>query len=703
MATVNKLLGLLFLIGFVYPTVFSDYLLPNETLNQFTTVNYTLDNITYTIYMKDDQPVMMFKDDQVITNSSQIEEVLSDYYRDTFAPSEDELNTLKDKILMFNQSRNDPTYYPSMHKSFDTPEDYCDRVLYLEHSECSPDNEFGCKQLGNMICGLYGEGCDPYLLGDAAFEYVTKKEEFDDALQEVLDVLDQLQSSENLSVFDELSDAIDNLRDKAEEYREVKVRLPVDMSECDDCIGVCPEFTFNYTVLDEAEALTENISQKIQPYLNRQELVSHAQEETEYRVRYYIGHQLQPVYQQRFNNIRNEYSGVLENAREVLKYVKDPDLEYYYQQAADLDQYLNTAISTYNVSNTTEQKLNMYEGYLKNIQSRLENENLTSSYERFKYARDRAVSLLIKLKWSVDRNDDWMVSRLNELGTQYNQYEEEYNPPMTPEEYDQLYDKYEDLSEELNTLLAKTGSGSSGLDAMVYRFSSGVSSFVSGILHQDTKTARRYRILIPSIVLLLLDVILVGLAVLLFRHMIKTHKGLFMKRSVLTSWTVLLVLFVLIISIGSIGIYSVMKHTLTSSPYTLFEQELFKYDTVNLIVDYRGSPSSDVDDIESCTSLVEHALEEKGFTVNKYTITGDTCTDKDGNTYSPEECYDNARESGLPTIELYYSSSDIGHSFSIAPDLEGSYYGTGDTFQKCEIGYVLKHSHPYSEQTEHTE
>ena len=676
---------------------FSDYLIDNESIDDFVLINYTYSDTAYSIvFDSEDLPVLIFElDDTVgtggmlITDNSTIEEILTDYYQSIFYPSDEEFIQLEEYLNDFNASRNADTYYPTYQKTYEEPEAMCDRLLYLEHSDCAPDNEFGCKQLGSMICALYGEGCDPYALGDAAFEYVTLKANFDAALEDAYNTMEDIEEGDISENLEQLKEDIETVREEAENYADCVVRLPVNgSSECGDCLGICPAITFNYEVLDDMDELIDQLIEKVGPYSSMEDNIENAKEETFIRERYLITRELQPIYLQRFNSINNRYPDTLEEANRTLSKIVNTDLGYYYANAASLKNSLNEDITNYDVDNSTAQYLNQYESYLQSIEQILNQDNLTLSYDRFNNERSRVISSLIKAKWSIDRTNSRDVERINELGSLYNQYEGEYDPPMTDEQYDALYEQYHNLSLNLDLLLESTG-GKGGIEGMIHRFSDGVNGFAASAMGWDEETSRMYQVILPVAVLLVIDVVLIVLAVFTFIHYTKTKRRFFIKRSVLMSWTVLLILFVIVVSVGSIGVYNVMKRTAEYTPFSIFESEVMEREEINLLVDYRGASASDTVSMSACYDLLKESFGSMNKTVNEYTITGDSCSAPDGNTYSPDDCYSMASKGAM--INLYFSSTKEGYRFSIMPDLIGEFYGDKTTFDNCEIGYVFRY------------
>jgi len=677
---------------------FSDYLIGNESVDDFSVVNYTYANTSYQIILNNENvPILIFEPDEtverggvIITDNKTITNILTDYYQSMFYPSKDELNQLKDDLDTFNASRNADTYYDAYRKTWHEPEAYCDRVLYLENSDCAPDNEFGCKQLGSMICALYGEGCDPYSLGDAAFEYVSLKSDFDSALNDAYSTVNEIEEGNISDNLDQLKDDISNIKEKAEAYADVKIRLPIEgSSECSDCLGMCPAMSFDYDTLDNMDELIDELINKVQPYSEMDINIQKALNETEYRFKYFTSKELQPVYLQRFNSINNKYPKILEQANKTLSKISNSNLKYYYSNAESLKHTLNDSIMSYNVDSITSQYLNQYESYLLSIKQILNQENLTLSYDRLRSERESVISALIRAKWSVDKGNSQEVEELNRLGDLFNQYENEYNPPMTDAQYDELYGKYKNISIGLNALLETVGEGEGSINKMVYGFSDSTNAQVSGILGLDKSTARAYKVIIPVLVLLAIDIILIILAVFTFMYYTRTRRRFFMKRSVLLSWTILLILFVIIVSIGSIGVYNMMKKTYESTPFSIFESEITGMDNVNILVDYRGASSADASSMDNCYKLVKDSFRAINKTVKEYKITGSSCIAPNG-TYSPNECESMAKQGGA-MIYLYYSSTDNGYDFSIVPDVVGEFYGNKETFDNCEIGYVFAH------------
>jgi len=113
MTSPKTLVCLLLLVGLVTAFNVTDYLYPTEGNVTVSYDNFTLDGDNYSIVALAGEHAFLLKEDEPVTNQSEIESVIYSYYLKMYYPSEEDIQELKDLVERFNDSRNDGYDWPN--------------------------------------------------------------------------------------------------------------------------------------------------------------------------------------------------------------------------------------------------------------------------------------------------------------------------------------------------------------------------------------------------------------------------------------------------------------------------------------------------------------------------------------------------------------------------------------------------------------
>ncbi|MCD6549193.1 hypothetical protein J7K41_00560 [Candidatus Micrarchaeota archaeon] len=677
---VIALLISVFLPNVVNAIDYTDYLFEDEKDVNVTFENITVNSTLYSIMFIDGQETMVFKAGEPVTGKDEIEEVITGYYQKQYWPNEEELRTLKEDFIQFNASRNGPS-------KMGPAEDYCLSATFMYPKRCHTEEE--CEMAASTFCGIVssaGINCNPLYLAPMFYGYSHSLDTMDELTADALENIEKLEkgSGDLTSILDELDEDADSLETTAETLLENEL---FDTPDCYECLGICFRLPINFTYIEDAKEIISDLKDKVEPISNMESVIDSVYEQTTKRVNYKENVEKAPVYRARYQNILNAYAGRLEEAEETLKYVENNDLAAYYNDIVKLQNKLDDEFATYSFDNATESDMNVLEMKYKGMVALLD-QNLTIHYREAKSALDDATAKLVQARWYVDRSNKGLVNKLNQIGEEYNEYVEQFNPPMSDSKYDELKEEFESISKSLDGILASTSKGKNTVASFVAdvsrKSSSGVLSLASLVVNIDDKTKQKLTPVIPPVLLLLGDFALIALAVFLFINIAHSHRYIFTKRMVLLSWTVLLLMFIGVVAIGSIAIYNVMKDTAREGNFDDFMERVMDSDTVAIVIDERGADASTVAAMNVCKERIINKLANK--TIDEYVITGDYCKHGD-ETIGIDECLDRAHKN--PVFILEYSPIDSGYSFKSLYEFETRMYGGTPLFDKCEVAYAI--------------
>ena len=124
---------LVFLLGFFvnlgYGFKAANYLYPNESLNNLSSENVVYQNEEYVLYYYNDNPMMVVKDEEIITDENVIKGILESYYSSKYFPNGINLSSVYNDLMEFNKSRNQDYHYSIRDFTAHTPEKSCTHSL----------------------------------------------------------------------------------------------------------------------------------------------------------------------------------------------------------------------------------------------------------------------------------------------------------------------------------------------------------------------------------------------------------------------------------------------------------------------------------------------------------------------------------------------------------------------------------------------
>ncbi|MFA5382863.1 MAG: hypothetical protein WC356_06860 [Candidatus Micrarchaeia archaeon] len=688
------LFGALLLTSMISAEAFNinEYLFDDESIDNVNYVDVEIDNENYTMVYIGDNPIFILKDGELVEDKILVESLACDCWEKLYYPSEEEINELKGYIEDYNAGRHGEVQYKAPPLHFSDAEGYCDKATYMNqevfegHMGCIGEEE--CVQLANLFCNMidptHQMGCDPYVLGDGFTQYSEGKYGMNKYYGETIELFNDLDSSNIAERLDIYEEKLADLKNAGEDLVYNDLRLPVgNVYSCETCVGFCPEIPLDFELLEKAQEKVDELQEKVKPLENEAEKIQLIADNTEDRIWYSKGKDLYPLYNSKYSTALNENQGTLEWAEDTLGKVVNGNLANKYNSAKLLKDNLETQLQTYRFEDNFEQQIEQLKIEL-NALEELKNENLTTAYDKAEDARLKATNKLIRARWYVDETNENLIAELNEAGSLYNQYQAGYITPLSDAQYESQEIRFNEVSQKLDNVISKSPGAGGSLSGTVKKANNEVTKTAYSLIGASMNEDKSLLPIIPAIVLVSINFVLIALSVFIFVKITKSNRAIFRKKIVLTSWIIVLILFIGILIIGSIAVYSMITGNYGAGDYGSFEYSLRDSDTINIVIDERGAETYTILSMDKCADLVRLQLNNKN--IKEYRFSGTQCASPNG-IRSIEEC---ELEFGLtPTYVFEYNTEKSGYSFQNTYGNDAKTFGTKDIFDKCEIGYAI--------------
>ena len=688
------LFGALLLTGLASAEVFdiNEYLFEDESIEDIEYTNISIDGENYSLLYIGNDPIFILEDGILVENQTQVEQLAGDCWKELYYPSEEEINELKGYIEDYNAGRHGEVQYKAPAIHFSDAEGYCDKATYMTqevfegHKGCIGEEE--CIQLANLFCNMIDPmhmmGCNPYVLGIGFTQYSDGKHAMDKNYKKTIELFDGLDSSNIAERLDLYEENLDDLENAGEDLVFNSLRLPIgNIFDCPDCVGFCPEIPLDFDLLEKAQEKVDELQLKVEPLANEEEKIQLIADNTEDRIWYSEGKDLYPRYNSKYYATLKENGESFTWAEETLGQVVNGNLANKYNSAKLLKDDLENQLQTYRFEDNFEQQVTQLEIQLKALEE-LTDDNLTIAYDKAEGARLKATNRLIRARWYVDDTNEALVADLNEAGVLYNQYLAGHITPLSDTQYESQEIRFTEVAQDLDNVISRSPNGGGSLAGFVKGTSRGATQGVYSLIGASMTEDNSLAPIVPALLLVSIDFVLVALAVFVFISIAKSNRRAFRKKIVMTSWTILLILFVGILAIGSIAIYNMMTGVSGTGDYESFEYSLKDSEEINILIDERGASIYSITSMDKCANLVEMQLSSKN--IREYRFSGTQCASPTG-VKTIEEC---EQEFGLtPTYIFEYNAESSGYSFQNTYGNDAKTFGVSNIFEKCEIGYAV--------------
>lgn len=702
---VKLLLGLILILGLVNGFYTSNYLYDDETMTNVKETSFQIDNINYKIISIEDDYTFLLKNDELVNNESVINKTIRRYYlQDAIGDQDFNFTNIKELLNDFAESRDAPYTYSSYNFIGHRPEYSCLHSIgfvgYRGETDLNVCDDYDSCYDVALSTSIKMDGKKiPYdqvpRLANEMVTYRTTLLALDQTMEDCFNIVNNIDESNIVTSLNELEEAVNSATEAAEEIKMSKLRLPDDIgATClkestpanERCMRMCSEVAYDMDAL-------ENVLDEIDDWKTTLDAMEDAEGisteifwNTQSRTFYYANKEAYLQHKSNYESLQTKYKNEANEAKATLELITDTQLNNAYNSITTLTSEIENDLNYYELDNLGA-SITTLESKYKTIET-LNDKNLTDNYYLLIEKKELSEELIIKTKWSIDQNDVTVVTNLNSLGEMYNNLNDHVNPPISITECQDLIKSYDELNVELEYLYTTTPEGKSGLDdigkTIKDKTTNGVFTVAGNFMTVDVATQNQLGPIIPPLMIGLVDLALLSFAIIIFITVVYTNRQMFRKRIVLTSWTILLILFISILSVGSIAAYFLVTEV-SSSDLDNFNIELNDTQTLTIVQDERGALTDTTIAMDACSNKIKTAVTSK--TIDVYILKPSECT-VNGQYKSLNECEEELK--GKLQINMIYNWDIEKYEFGRLYNAELlNIQGNAKTFTNCEIAHII--------------
>jgi len=697
-------------VGSVHAAGFSisKYLYPNESIDSITSEMITYHNENYTLYLYDDNPLLLVYDDDVVTDSDVVKPVLRSYYTNKYFPNGVDLSGIQDKLVQFNKSRNMDYNYSTRDFTAHTPEDSCTHSLGFVDTSGGIDLDM-CYD---------NESCYNVALG-LAMRFEGKKIDYDDVphfaevilnyRNDIVGINNNLEKAMNLTTTSDVDTLYDNLmqlksaiasiKTYAEDVKETPARYPDSttapclydaayIEQHGKCFGFCSELPYDIDALDDAIDDVDDLLDSAEPISKADDISAELAKQGTERKDYSTKKGMLTQLTISFNGVENMHNKSLKEADDVLLLVNHAELANLTTTIKELRTKIRTEIDTINVTNDTENEIKtLGNDYLK-LEELLKT-NITADYYKIAQLRKEIASQFTKEKFIIPKTKEY-VEKYNAIGEEYNKLEQTYSPPLTPNGYKNYYEKYSAISYNLSVLYNEILSTQSGTVSQVatnvkHSAVDGAFTLASSFVSLDTGTKKSLEPVIPISLLVVTDLSVISIIALAFVGLVYTNRFYLVRKRIVITWALGFLVIITIVGAASVAGWYLMTEGASPTDVDGAIAAIKGANETIIAVDASGASTDSISAMKSCAA--ELLKNSELSNAKYYVIEPDRCL-YNGATKTPEECY--ADLETTPNIYMVYNRDDAKKGYFFNGD-KGSITisGEADIFNECEVFYMF--------------
>ena len=652
----------------------------NTSIQQFST---TVGGTTYTVVTLAGKEILILKGDSIVKTESEIESALKGRCVDTSYPSSVDMNEVKDQVLAFDKSRENPT-------SFGSLETFCDKSVGQDKP-----NEGGCVDIVScqMTCNQGSYSCMQYGMFSATFlpellNYANTKRGMDTQIGKVTSIVNKIDAVTNpaqltFNVSEELAtlqNSITTLQALSTNYSSNKLFIRSQNGGFEFCIPIGFSLALNNTALTNAATKVTTLATKAACFDTLSSKTKDVFNSTYDRLSFYSGTKQKDTAQEQFDALTLQFNNLTAKSAPVASLVNDQNITDYISSINNLSAtyYQNVNDKLYDQAGLT---VSMIDTKLAEFDSYLNNSFVTLG--SLITARSNASFTIAKASLVIESTDSALLSDLQKQRDKFASLESKVSSKISYAEIDSVSQSYNTLTTDTSALISKKKSfDAAAADNLLSGAARGMSMFVldtiAAPLGVKESEKRAWIANIPMLVILLIDVLVLAVFTIGFFFIVwgKTEK--FMKARVIKTWAMIF-LFLLIVMAGfSIALNSIInKETGPVSLYN-FMLQTKKYDSVVLFLE--RSSTANAAPMNSCAAQFETLLTSIGKTVTKIDVVDGVCNDK-----IISECLTQVGKT--PIIRLKYAAKNAT-TFYTFYKIEAVLEGDDAYFNDCPVKYM---------------
>jgi hypothetical protein len=687
---------LMLLIGLFHAIQITDYLFPTEK-NASVSINYTnftVNGTAYSLVKIQNLETFLLKNENIVSNKSEIDAVIYSYYTKLYFPTQAELDDLKASIKKFNDSRNDGY-------DFKNKEEYiCRDDILLSNGKITVsgkpvqciDNE-SCTNNALLLFSIYKEGLNlgsPSVLLQPLMDFTPNSLEMDSLLgnyTKMLKVANESNIADTMSYIKTTSPRLKNLSLKIEAsiFRTPRLNDTADRKACEfKCFAICPSFDLDQAAADQIAQKSANLSAKLAPLSNYASLSALIHNRTITRQEYLKQEDLATYYADRFKAVNGSGSDAIDVGEEAVQKISNKSISDKLDRLKSLHATIPDDISKRNFS-STESDLSEYANLTGDVSSG--SIVLITQYNKTKNAKNLVNSLILVLE-SKDL-DPVSLKSMEVLRNQSDDLDAQFRDGMSLAQSAALAQNYTALSVQAQDLLKSESDTPATRVLLLFRgFARKVNDGIAQVAEQTDILPRSQ---IPSSPILFAFSLLslaasVSLLVLVFLLIFSSVRFPVPKTGHILAAAFIMLVFLLVAL--SIFMFLFLGKTSTDATLPEFMNDFGNSSSTAIVVDLRNASFSDSQAIKSCASLLANSPKLGNKTVSTYTLTATTCTLSDlggsNQSLTTSDCLKRI-DAAPSSFVLAYSQTNQPPKFSVIYQTKAEIRSNLDYYESCPI------------------
>jgi len=696
----------------------SDYFYPDETEVTVEYQNFTLDDSSYSIITFDGKEAFLLENDQVVTEQSRLDTILHDYYMETYYPSDDELESLKELVLRFNKSRNDGYDYKNKEEYTCRDDAFYNGKLSLfgtrsqlevygtpvscTDSSCTTKlecrNNVSCTRLALLLVGQY---CEPASLcsGTDALNYLTSfslaSYGMDEIITNITTRLDDMTESNvadtiryiktNAPILKNYSLNIENTL-----FRRPRLNDSADRKACQGkCFGFCPSMELDQESLDTLKEEADELYTETSSLSKYIDVSTAIRTNTAARMEGHRIANLTAQYWAKFEPINASGKEAIALGADTITHVRNTTLSRKLDTLRSLHVTIPVDIEAHNFT-TVDADLVTYQALItevKNISA-----GLIEIYNRTHSAKKTAHAMI----FIIETKDLDPVS-LKTLGFLKNETEDvdaSFQEGLMLSQLGELEEKYNNITARAKELF-KSGADIPASRAMTL-FRGFARRLNTGLANAAVELGVIPKQEIPQGVLPLgtfSALIFIAFASVLFLFFLSL---LSLFRFIIPKTTHILVsafLCMVVLLLGfSTFTYLLLDKTATDATLPEFLADLEFHNSTAIMVDLRGGSLSDATMMRSCAFALADSIATKNKSWAVYAVSDSQCTTTNSNgvniTTTAADCVSTVNRADSAFV-LAYSQVNEAPKFAVVYQNRADMRGNVDYYESCPFATLF--------------
>ncbi|MFH1393662.1 MAG: hypothetical protein ABII71_00930 [Candidatus Micrarchaeota archaeon] len=456
----KSVLALLFMFGLALASFdISDYLYDDETVDSVSYEDFTYLGNNYRIVSLAGEDIFLLRNGEIMADSAEVEDVIYEYYLDTYYPSDSEVAEMRRLLEDYNRSRNDG-------QKFIGREEYtCRGVLFIDGRVKYGTEPIVCRtEADDLLCQYAGKLMWQYLTSVTGVPPVASWEDLYEPIKEFglsshsADVIFETAFSKLDSAEDDrgrMYDALSYIHGAIPDLEEHIEVMETNMfgwtpeKSCDSTHWcMCPDLDLNDSILEDVEDKASDLMDKMGPFANYRGVSGELGNNTADRIAFAAGERSAGTYGEQFAALQVAGQNAIALGRRAVSHTTNPTLASKLDTLESLEATIPANIDSREFS-AMASDLEDYARLTGEVQS-LSASSL-SVYNNTLEEKNNADTLLLVLE--TRELDPFSATELDKLKNDSFDLDAKFREGLTADEWGALADEYRNVSSRATTLL----------------------------------------------------------------------------------------------------------------------------------------------------------------------------------------------------------------------------------------------------------